>query len=152
MELNAQHEEMYTIPKRYRVIENLHIVFWIIKDLCWCILYKPLAIAMIIPTLAIAITIAWQNRKIASELYHNLAVMFWIMANAYWMISEFYGFDTTTLQYGLTGKLLALIPFSIGMLCLAYYYIFLYAKDQKVKRANMVAIRQTLELNKQLNK
>ncbi len=123
--------DIYAIPKKQRVIENLHIVFWLIKDLCWCIVFKPLGIAMIVPTLSVAIYITWQNRKIASELYHNLAVAFWIMANSYWMISEFGSFDEKKILGNIEGKQLALIPFIIGLVCLVIYYGFVMPKEKK---------------------
>jgi hypothetical protein len=84
---------LYTIPSRYRRMENLHIVFWLFKDISWCMSWRVLGVAMIIPTLAVAIYISYRTRKIKSELAHNLAVTFWISANSYWMISEFFGFD-----------------------------------------------------------
>lgn len=123
--------EVYSIPKQYRTTENLHIVFWLIKDLCWCLVFKPLGIAMIFPTLIVAIYIAWQNRSIVSELYHNLAVIFWITANSYWMISEFFGFDEKEIILGFTGKNLAIIPFGIGILLLFIYYIIIAPKERK---------------------
>jgi hypothetical protein len=123
--------EMYMIPKKYRIIENLHIVFWLIKDLCWCIVFKPLGIAMIFPTLCIAGYIVWQNRNVASELYHNLAVLFWIMANSFWMLSEFFHFDDKKVFGDYTGKNLALIPFIMGITCLFIYYVFVSAKERK---------------------
>jgi hypothetical protein len=123
--------EIYEIPKKYRMIENLHIVFWLIKDLCWCIVFKPLGIAMIIPTLGISIYIAWQNRKIASELYHNVAVTFWIMANSYWMISEFMGFDEKKFIYNIEGKQFAVLPFVLGIICLLIYYVPLLLKSKR---------------------
>ena len=82
-------EPLYEIPARYRKMENMHIVFWLVKDVSWCMIWKVLRIAMIVPTLTIAILIAWRTREIKAELAHNLAVIFWISANAYWMISEF---------------------------------------------------------------
>ena len=78
--------------------------FWLLKDISWCMIWKPLGIAMIIPTLSIAIWIAWKNRQIKSELAHNLAIVFWITANAYWMISEFLGFDEMLVWKDFTGK------------------------------------------------
>jgi hypothetical protein len=39
-------------------------------------------IAMIFPTLIIAIVISYRTRQIKSELSHNLAVVFWISANS----------------------------------------------------------------------
>ncbi|MGZ5190288.1 MAG: hypothetical protein ACXWCZ_04665 [Flavisolibacter sp.] len=117
-------DRIYTIPSRYRKMENMHIVFWLLKDISWCLTWKVLAMLMIFPTLIISIVIAWRTRKVQSELAHNLAISFWITANSLWMISEFYGFDTMIIWQQFEGKHLALIPFSIGILILAVYYLF----------------------------
>ena len=45
---------------------------------------------MILPTLSLAIYITWKNRAERAELFHNLAVCFWISANSIWMYGEFY--------------------------------------------------------------
>ena len=116
-------EQTYNIPHRFRKMENLHIVFWLIKDISWCMVWRPLGIAMVIPTLIIAIVITIRTRQFMSELCHNVAVTFWITANAYWMISEFFHFDTLVVYGDITYKYLAIIPFSIGILMLAYYYL-----------------------------
>jgi hypothetical protein len=116
-------EEVYAIPAAYRKMENTHILFWLIKDISWCMVWKPLGIAMIVPTLGIAIVIAWRTRALTSELAHNLAIVFWITANSYWMLSEFFGFDTVRIGTLTDGKHLAIIPFGIGLLILAYYYL-----------------------------
>jgi hypothetical protein len=113
----------YSIPASFRKMENMHIVFWLIKDISWCMLWKPFGVAMVIPTLVIAVVISFRTRKIKSELAHNLAVVFWISANAYWMISEFFGFDEMPVWNGYEGKHLALIPFVTGALILLYYYV-----------------------------
>ena len=116
-------EHTYSIPLRFRKMENLHIVFWLLKDISWCMVWRPLGIAMIFPTLIIAIVIAWRNRQYMSEVCHNVAIVFWITANAYWMISEFLHFDTFTLFGDYTFKHLAIIPFTTGIIILAYYYL-----------------------------
>lgn len=116
-------EEVYTIPLRYRKMENLHIVFWLFKDISWCMIWRSLGIAMIAPTLCIAIIIAYRTRHFMSEVCHNLAIVVWITANSYWMISEFFGFDETEFMYGITYQYLSILPFAIGILILAYYYI-----------------------------
>ena len=119
--------KVYSIPARFRRIENLHILLWLIKDLCWALNYRPLGMVMILPTLAVALMITWQTRHILSELLHNLAVVFWITANCTWMVGEFYGWDENLI--GTIGlRQLAVIPFSIGLLILAYYYIFLASR------------------------
>lgn len=116
-------EDNYTIPLKYRKLENLHIVFWLIKDLCWCLVFKPLAIAMIVPTLLIAASITWRTRKMTTEFFHNMAVFFWILANCFWMFSEFYGFSESVIFLNFTGKEIAILPFSIGISFLVFYYV-----------------------------
>src|SRR5215213_7657003 len=135
--MNGLKEPMYEIPARYRKMENMHIIFWLLKDVSWCMIWKPLGIAMIFPTLIIAIVIAWRTRDLISELAHNLAITFWMTANAYWMISEFFGFDQTPIAFGIAGKYLAIIPFSIGVFTLAYYYIFQKSKESNEAMATM---------------
>ena len=116
-------KQTYNIPFHYRKMENLHIVFWLFKDISWCMLWRPLGVAMIFPTLIIAIFISWRTRQHMSELCHNIAVTVWIMANSYWMISEFFHFDTVPVYGDITYKYLAIIPFGTGILILAYYYL-----------------------------
>jgi len=55
-------DNTYSIPLRYRKMENLHIVFWLFKDLSWCMVWKPLGIVMIIPALIISVVIAVRTR------------------------------------------------------------------------------------------
>ncbi len=115
--------QYYTIPIKYRVMENLHIVFWLLKDISWCLVWKPLGLLMIFPTLIVSIIIAWRTRHFVSELCHNVAITVWITANSYWMISEFFEFDSKFFVGTITYKNLAVIPFGIGVLILAFYYV-----------------------------
>ncbi|MFY7899744.1 MAG: hypothetical protein ACOVNY_06140 [Chitinophagaceae bacterium] len=124
MSNSSSQESSYLIPLRYRKMENLHIVFWLFKDVAWCMFWKPLGILMIIPTLIISVVIAWRTRMYVSELCHNLAISVWISANSYWMVSEFLHFDAKPLFGVYTYKHLAIIPFVIGIGILAYYYLY----------------------------
>ncbi len=108
----------------YHKTENLHIVFWLLKDLGWCMGWKPLGIAMVIPTLIISIAISWRSRTEKSRHFHNLAITAWITANSYWMITEFFHFEEMKMWGNFTYKQLALIPFVTGVLLLAYYYLY----------------------------
>jgi len=132
--MSSDNQATYTIPAQYRRMENMHIVFWLLKDISWCLVWKVLGIAMIFPTLTIAIIIAWRTRHLASELAHNVAIAFWISANSLWMISEFMGFDEVIIWQGVTGKHLALIPFIIGALFLLYYYVVQRPKELKTNQ------------------
>lgn len=127
-------DHLYQIPAPYRRLENLHILFWLLKDLGWCMVWKPLGLLMIVPTLAIAGLITWRTRDIRAELAHNLAIVFWISANSYWMISEFVGFDVVQLGAGFMGKHLALLPFTAGLLVLGYYYLVQKPRETQAER------------------
>lgn len=134
-------QSVYSIPARFRKIENLHIFLWLLKDVCWALNFKVMGMIMIIPTITVAVAITWQTRKITTELIHNLAVVLWITANCFWMTGEFYGFDEGT--WG--ARHLALIPFSIGLLILLYYYIILAPSKkfrERVQNQTAVVIKE----------
>lgn len=114
---------MYTVPLAQRKTENLHIVFWLMKDISWCMSWRALGMTMIVPTLGAAIFITWRARAHRTDLAHNLAVVFWISANAWWMIAEFFGFDETPLWLGITGRGFAMLPFLIGASILVRHYL-----------------------------
>lgn len=124
-------EAVYSIPARFRVKENLHILFWLCKDISWCMFWRPVGLIMIIPTLVIAIQICFQTRRFVSELCHNLAIVLWITANSYWMISEFFHFDEMKISGDITFKHLALIPFISGLMVLAWYYLWWKPRNRK---------------------
>lgn len=136
--MSQSNEPQYVIPARYRKMENMHIVFWLLKDVSWCMIWKELGLLMIIPTLLISIIIAWRTREMKSELAHNLAITFWISANSYWMISEFFGFDDIHIWQHFEGKHLALIPFAIGIFILGYYYLF--QKQNQLEEAQVTTM------------
>jgi hypothetical protein len=115
-------EAVYTIPLRHRRTENLHIVFWLMKDISWCMLWRALGLFMIVPTLGAAIFITWRARDNRTDFAHNLAVVFWITANAWWMIAEFFEFDEAPFLFGVSGRHLAMLPFVCGALVLAWHY------------------------------
>lgn len=99
--------------QRIRKLENLHIVFWLIKDTCWMMEFKLPGVMMILPALIMAMVIVFQTRHTA-DVYINLAIFCWISANSYWMFVEFY--------FNNQGKQLALLPFALGFVFVAFFY------------------------------
>jgi len=119
-----QEPKIYSIPNRFRKVENLHILLWLLKDACWAMNLRVPGVIMIIPTLTVALLITWQTRHVTSELMHNLAVVFWITANCMWMVGEFFHWDENLWgSWGL--RQFALVPFAIGLLILLVYYVFM---------------------------
>ncbi len=125
---------MYSIPDRFRRIENMHIVFWLIKDISWAMLWKPIGLLMFIPTISVAMLITWQTRKLKSEWYHNMAILFWISANGYWMIVEFFWPAIETLRY------YAAIPFSVGILFIGVYYFIILPREKKNEKLVSITV------------
>ena len=103
--------------KDLRKYENLHVAFWLVKDACWCLLFKPLGMLMIIPTLYVAIDITIRTRHNRTDLFHNIAITLWICANATWMTGEFFFNDHL--------RSFAMVFFSLGLAVVAIYYIFI---------------------------
>lgn len=108
---------------KLRDYENFHIVLWLLKDSCWVMDFKIPGLIMIIPTISVALHITWLHRQTMSELYHNLAVVSWIMANSVWMIGEFFFNDTL--------RPVAAVFFVIGLLLVSVYYLVVKPQQKK---------------------
>ncbi len=120
--------------KKIRKVENLHIAFWLVKDTCWVMDLHVLGMIMIFPTLFVAIYLTYIFRKVKSELYHNLAICFWILANATWMTGEFYFNDTF--------RPIASGFFITGLIIVGFYYLFVASrKDETLTETEIVSIK-----------
>jgi len=97
-----------------RHFENLHIPLWLLKDTCWMMEWKVLGMIMIVPTVSVALYLTHKSRA-ARDFYINLAVSFWILANAYWMSCEFFSHVELKFYAG--------IPFLLGMLCALLFFV-----------------------------
>jgi hypothetical protein len=126
--MSEANDNSIQVSTKYRWIENGHIFLWLIKDTCWAMVWKPGGIFMIFPTIAVAFYILWKSKHIRAELFHNLAVCFWILANSIWMAGEF--FEKETRPY-------AVILFLAGLSLLIIYYIFFFKKDQAAIAYNL---------------
>jgi hypothetical protein len=102
------------MEKKVRHSENLHVFFWLIKDSFWMMEWKIPAVFMILPTVLMAVYILIQSKSNMLSFIPNAAVLCWILANAIWMLDEFY----------LAGlKFYSIIPFILGLIFM-FYYIF----------------------------
>ncbi|MCK6610752.1 MAG: hypothetical protein L6Q78_06890 [Bacteroidia bacterium] len=113
------------MERKIRESENLHVILWLVKDTFWMLEFKPIAVFMIAPTLAMALWVLWISRNEELTLLPNLAVTFWILANGIWMLDEFYFTGT---------KLWSLIPFISGI-AIMLVYLFMRIKAFFNKKA-----------------
>jgi hypothetical protein len=98
--------------EKIRKSENLHVMFWLIKDCCWMMNIRSLGTFMVFPTIFMAAYVCYISKKELNSLLPNLAVMSWICANSLWMLFDFY-------QWML--KPFALVFFVIGFIFIMIY-------------------------------
>ncbi len=82
---------------------------------------KWLGTLMILPTVAVAVGIVWMCRA-SKELYINLAVLCWILANSAWMLMEFYNKEAY--------KLYTVFPFALGFIFTLYFYLLIFKEKR----------------------
>lgn len=111
--------------EKLRKLENVHLLLWLAKDISWLMNWKPLGVAMIIPTVALAIWFCWRTRESTADLAFNLAVAAWICANGIWMIGEFYFKDGT--------RPIAFWFFLAGLFFIIRYYLREFWQYRKKK-------------------
>ena len=119
---------------KIRAYENFHIVLWLIKDMSWVMLWRPLGLAMILPTLFVAIHITWKSRHDMAEVLHNGAICCWICANSIWMIGEFYFKD------GLRNY--AKIFFIVGLCIIGIYYLFVLPRKMLIEKRRLLLSKE----------
>lgn len=110
------------LRKHVRIYENLHIPFWLVKDSCWALEFKSLGVAMITPTLGLAILIMIRTRKNMAEFLPNTAIALWISANSIWMCDEFFELSIKQVCY---------VPFALGLIIVAYWMFRYFPKIWK---------------------
>ncbi len=104
-------------------LENIHVFFWLLKDLSWCLVYEKLGVIMIIPTVIIAVIVAIKSYNKPSEFIHNVSILLWILANSIWMLTEFYEMEHDFFSTSLNGKYIATYFFAVGIIILLFHYI-----------------------------
>ncbi len=72
-----------------------------------------------IPAIIFAGLIAWKYKESKLDLLPNLAVLFWIIANSWWMVVEFFAIDDNLRFY-------TLIPFVLGLIMIFSCFILNY--------------------------
>jgi hypothetical protein len=106
---------------KLRKTENFHVFLWLLKDMCWMLEFKILAIFMIIPTLAVAFYVIFISKKDTELTLINIAITFWILANSVWMLSDF---------FNQIHKLYSLPFFIIGIIIMLVYFVKLISKNK----------------------
>jgi hypothetical protein len=97
---------------KHKILDNLHVALWLLKDLLWSMDNK-LGVILIIPAVVVSIYILVKQFNNRNDIYHNLAICFWILANSTWMTCELYKLNYMNLVY---------VLFGAGTIVLVYFY------------------------------
>lgn len=97
---------------KIRKIENLYLICWLIKDMCWMMGFKSIAVFMILPTLLMAFYVMFHSNKNIGFLTVNIAMICWIAANSAWMLHDF---------YKMLPILVSQVLFAVGMVAMLIY-------------------------------
>lgn len=92
-------------------LETIHIPLWLVKDICWLMEFRLTGIIIAVPTILVAFIVAYISRKDKNHFLPNVSIALWIIANANWMIAEFY--DLPTKEYSIYPFLLGVMAFVI---------------------------------------
>jgi hypothetical protein len=104
---------------KIRKFESMHVVFWLIKDTCWMLEFKWLGAIMMFPTLFLAVYLIYKTLH-TKDVYINAAIFFWILANSFWMMMEF--FNNNHYKY------YSAIPFALGFVFVGLFYFKSFIK------------------------
>ncbi len=75
----------------WRDYENIHIFFWLGKDVAWNGLIQPMWVIFVIPTFLVALDFVITslfNKYTVIDHAHYVSVMLWVMGNAIWACGE----------------------------------------------------------------
>lgn len=73
-------------------LETANSLAWFFMDAAWMLEIKPVANAMILPTLASGIALCAIEKE-KSAFYINMSVASWIVMNVSWMLAESFAYD-----------------------------------------------------------
>jgi hypothetical protein len=119
------------ILENKRDIENAHIFLWLMKDNSWCHDWHIFGMVMIFPTLAVQMYLTWGSRHDIHEVFHSIAVLLWIAANAIWMTGEFFYDDSC--------RPASEWFFGAGLASVAFYYAVHFRKRDHSARDSTTA-------------
>jgi len=89
-------------------LEHFHSLLWLLKDMCWLLLWPIVGPIILVPTVGLAVFISWKSFSDRFQFFQNLSIMFWLSANATWLVGELF-YNDTTRPYALVFVILGLV-------------------------------------------
>ena len=110
-------------PRVVFFLETIHIPLWLLKDLCWLMTYRTFGVVMAIPTVLVALLMVYVTYGDKDRFLPNISIAFWILANASWMLDEFFVLGIRSY---------CLYPFVAGIFVFLIYLLLKLMKTKEV--------------------
>lgn len=98
------------MTKKQQLISDLHFPLWLLKDFLWMADLPILSLLLAIPAILVSLWLCMMTA--GKSLSENKMVLFWLMANTSWMVSEKFDINILWLSY---------IFFGIGIIEIGKY-------------------------------
>ncbi len=85
------------MTKKQQFISDLHFPSWLLKDFFWMADMPVISLILEIPAILISL---WMCMMTAGKtLSENKMILFWLLANTSWMVSEKFHINTMWMSY-----------------------------------------------------
>lgn len=98
------------MTKKQQFISDLHFPLWLLKDFFWMVNLPIISLILAIPAILISLWLCMMTA--GKSLGENKMILFWLLANTSWMISEKFHFNIMWMAY---------VFFGIGILEVLIY-------------------------------
>jgi uncharacterized membrane protein len=85
------------MTKKQQLISDLHFPLWLLKDFLWMADLPIFSLILAIPAILVALWICMMTA--GKTLSENKMVLFWLIANTSWMISEKFDVNIMWISY-----------------------------------------------------
>jgi hypothetical protein len=93
---NGTFKSRFSYLKTFRQYENLHMYFWLAKDLCWNRSNLILWFVMLVPAVFLAADFFFISafcKNSVVDTVHYATIFLWVLGNATWALGEFFFID-----------------------------------------------------------
>ncbi len=98
------------MTKKQQFISDLHFPLWLLKDFLWMADLPIFSLILAIPAILVSFWLCMMTA--GKSLSENKMILFWLLANTSWMISEKFDLNTLWMAY---------IFFSVGIIEIILY-------------------------------
>ncbi len=85
------------MTKKQQFISDLHFPLWLLKDFMWMADLPIISLILAVPAILVSLWLCMMTA--GKSLSENKMILFWLLANTNWMVSEKFEVPTIWLAY-----------------------------------------------------